>query len=805
MVLELVPGKTLSTKLSRGALAVRDALLVCRQVAEALEAAHEKGVIHRDLKPGNIMVTPEGRVKLLDFGIATTEVRSEPGDESATRTEFTMPGLVVGSVSYMSPEQARGQPLNKRSDIWSFGCVLYETLTGIRLFTGQTYSDIVAAILRDQLKLDDLPESTPAGVRRLLKRCLRQNAADRLRDIGDARIEIDEALAAPPLEFAPGAPTSQVQRWRAFWMILTSAAVVAALLAGWFLHSPSWAPAQTVRLLRLTDTIGLEESPAISPDGKSVVFVAQEGGQRQIWLRLLAGGTPVAITKDDADHSGPRWSPDSASIIYYKSVAKPGEMGTIWEIPVVGGTARRLTSALGPGDLSHDGKSLAFFQIRNGAAELTIAPRDLSSTRTVAKLASTLFWNPRWSPDDKQIAFLGNRSGAHFSNTLMLVDAGGGVPRQLSENVVLQGFAWIPDGSGLVVSSSQGSTMSYPASTELWTFPMGRGTARQLTFDESSYESPDMSAQGNLVVSRVRARSDIWKFPITGTPGENAIGGRRVTRQTGQVQTVSINPDETEVVFLSDSGGHANVWSAQIADGSLRQLTRELDPRFVVAVPVWSPRGDLINFISNRNTGTSEVSLWVMSPDGGVVRDLGIVGAGACWSGDGKWLYSHNDETGIYRIRKVSVEGGRVEIVRDDNAYSCAAAQDGSVLYYSRPLSTVAFGYDYEIRVARPENGPSQPLGQVSGTRVPAGALNFQPVLSRDGKWLAMPLMDGSTANLWALSTEGLGWRKLTDFSPRSVVMARRVAWSKDGKSIYASFAEVDSDIAMLQGLNLKP
>jgi Tol biopolymer transport system component len=133
--------------------------------------------------------------------------------------------------------------------------------------------------------------------------------------------------------------------------------------------------------------------------------------------------------------------------------------------------------------------------------------------------------------------------------------------------------------------------------------------------------------------------------------------------------------------------------------------------------------------------------------------------------------------------------------------YSCAAARDGSALYYSRVLSNTVSGYDYEIRVARPENGPSQPLGRVAGSRVPAGAINFQPVLSRDGKWLAMPLMDGSTANLYALSTEGRGWRKLTDFSPRSVVMARRVDWSKDGKSIYASFAEVDSDIVMLQGL----
>ena len=220
-----------------------------------------------------------------------------------------------------------------------------------------------------------------------------------------------------------------------------------------------------------------------------------------------------------------------------------------------------------------------------------------------------------------------------------------------------------------------------------------------------------MSAQSNLIVSRVRTQSDIWKFPITGTPVENALGGRRITRQTGQVQTVSVNPDETEVVFLSDSGGHSNVWAARIADGALRQLTRESDPRVVVAVPFWSPRGDLVNFISNRNTGTSEVTLWVVSPDGGVIRDLGVVGVWVCWSGNGEWLYYTNDEAGVYRIRKVRVEGGRPELVRDDNAYACALAPDGSALYYSRVLANAAGGWDYEIRVAKPENGPSRALG----------------------------------------------------------------------------------------------
>ena len=279
LVLELVPGKTLSRKLSRGPLAVREALSICRQVAAALEAAHERGVIHRDLKPANIMVTPESRVKLLDFGIASIKARPESGAESATQSQFTLPRTIMGTLAYMSPEQARGHRLDKRTDIWSFGCVLYETLTGNRLFAGETSSDIVVAILRDELTLNKLPEATPIGIRRLLERCLRQDATDRLRDIGDARIDIDEALSARP-EAAMGVGAVPPAHWHIRRMMLTAAAVIAACVAGWFLHARAGArAAQVIRLLRLTDAVGLEESPAISPDGKSAVFVANSGRQ----------------------------------------------------------------------------------------------------------------------------------------------------------------------------------------------------------------------------------------------------------------------------------------------------------------------------------------------------------------------------------------------------------------------------------------------------------------------------------------------------------------------------------------------
>lgn len=220
----------------------------------------------------------------------------------------------------------------------------------------------------------------------------------------------------------------------------------------------------------------------------------------------------------------------------------------------------------------------------------------------------------------------------------------------------------------------------------------------------------------------------------------------------------------------------------------------------MIAVPHWSPRGDFINFISNLNTRSGDVTLWVVRPDGTQPRDLGIVGSGVCWSRDGQWLYYIDQQKDSPRIYKVKVEGGNPALVRSDDAWGCSVAADGA-LYYSRLLTQATGAWDHEIRVARPESGPSRLLGWVSGSRVPLGPINFQLFVSPDGKWLVTPLIDGPTTNLWALSTGGAGWRELTDFGPRNVLISCRVAWSRDGKSIYASVSDVDSDIVMLSGL----
>ena len=796
LVMELVEGDDLSQRIARGAISIEEALPIAKQIAEALEAAHEQGIIHRDLKPANIRIRPDGRAKVLDFGLAkalSAEMASASVDNSPTLTAHaTKMGMIIGTAAYMSPEQARGKPVDKRSDIWAFGCVLYEALTGRRAFAGETVTDIITAVVKNEPDWSALPSDTPAHIRTLLVRCLQKDPRRRLRDIGDARLEIEEPIAHASVIVPVWPSRASRLSWFAAGGLLASTVLVSMRQ----LDRGQEGPAQGVELHRITASVGLEESPALSADGRSVAFVAPANGHRQIWVRLLAGGASLQLTRDAIDHLQPRWMRDSAAIMYFTASAGGAGEGTLWEVPALGGAPRRIVTATSGGDLSHDGKRLAVFQLDAGRTMLSILTRDGSApTRRTTLPLGSIYLNPRWSEDDRWIAF--QRSDpAEFNHYVAVIPANGGEPRDIARSDALNGLAWTPDGSRVVYSSSQGSTVLYPPMMNLWIASLNGSGQRQLTFGDESFVQPDIDANGALSASRMKSGSDLWKIPVTGAPEENARTATRITRQTAAAQVPSVSPDENEIVYLSDNGGHGNLWVAATDGSEIRQLTFERDTNVSIGVPVWSPTSGTISFIMSREGRATQ---WLINHDGSGLRQF-VNGLWPHWSPDGRWLYHVVARDNAYILQKTSPDGGESIIVRTDDVVAPMLGRDGT-LFFASPTRRTNGPWEWNLRKARPETAAATDLVKVSGSRIPVRMSAFNPTLSPDEKWLAQPLIDGAATNLWLISAADGSMRRITDFGDRAVVIARRVSWSRDSRFIYAAVAEIDADVVVLRNL----
>ncbi|MGZ4788328.1 MAG: hypothetical protein ACXVZX_07385, partial [Terriglobales bacterium] len=595
---------------------------------------------------------------------------------------------------------------------------------------------------------------------------------------------------------------------RPVWTVAIGAvAVMLAIAAGWALRSWLMTSRQEpavseVGVVRLTDLPGLEEWPAISPDGKSVAFTAGVRGKRQIFVQLLAGGTPLQVTHDTSDHEYPRWAPDSGSIIYFSAAVSGALQGSIWQIPALGGTPRRLFDSIGGADVNQNDGRFALFQMAKDGIQLVSAVADGSKMVVVSYFpATTYYLYPRWSPDGKWIAF---QRGDSIRFDIFAISSTGGEPRQVTrDNNMISGFAWLPDSSGVIYSSSRDATAPYLPTMSLWRVGLHDGRENRLISGETSYISPDVSKSGAVLVSRVKLQTDIWRYPVDGSPIANVRRGIRVTRQTGQVLTPTASPDDSEVAFLSDSGGHTNLWAANTKTGELRQITNERDPKVSVGVPVWSPSSKTISFVSSKGNEGLNFGVWVVDSDGSNLRSVANPGLGLAWSQDGRWIYYSTwhgpSSTKEVVLRKVPVDGGAAVNVRSERLRSVSGVY-GNTIYYLCEKQLVDGTPEFEIRTATPEDAPYRGLARISSSRIPIWQI-VNPVLSPDGKWLVQALTDGFTTNLWALSTATGNWTQITDFGDRATFIVRRVSWSADGRSIYAAVAEGDSDIVLLNGL----
>ena len=395
--------------------------------------------------------------------------------------------------------------------------------------------------------------------------------------------------------------------------------------------------------------------------------------------------------------------------------------------------------------------------------------------------------------------------GSHFmargltvwDEVLWVVPVGGGDHRPIARSASMRGMSWLPDGTGLVYSSSKGSTLPYPPTFNLRVAAADGSFDTQITSSDVSFVEPDAHESGRLVVCRIRSDSDIWKVPVGESPAENTRKAEPVTRQTGQVQTPSVSPDGSELVYLSDNGGHANLWVTRTDGSRSRQITFERDRAVTISVPRWSKSSREIAYIVYRD----HPQLWLVRPDGRGARKLVEVGFWPSWSEDGQWLYfTPTENAEEFCLEKISVAGGSPVPVRGDRN-ATAPASRGDTLYYAALVAPQSGSWDWEIRRASPEHGPSQLLAHVAGIRLAVSPIYMHLALSRDGHSLALALSDGAWSNLWLLSTADGSWRQVTDFSDQPTTIARQVSWSPDGQYLYAAISKTNADIVMLDGL----
>ena len=651
LVLELVEGQTLAERLARGSIQLQEALGTARQIADALEAAHAQGIIHRDLKPANIKVRPDGVVKVLDFGLAKVWAGDGSGADLSELPTMTVggtrEGLILGTPAYMSPEQARGQAVDKRTDIWAFGCVLYEIVTGRAAFRGATVSDTIAAVLEQEPDWGALPESTPPGVRRVLQRCLVKDSRRRLHDIADARIEVEEALGPSTASSAPVVSTGAASpaRGRRFRARLAWASALGALtlLGSWVLYTYRFSrePA-TVRLSVLPPRgmsfpRGSGAWPSVSPDGRRLAFVAlKPGGEQSVFVRPLDTTVPRQLVGTDGAMR-PFWSPDSRSLAFFAN-------GRLLRVDVDTGAVRVLADAPYTGGLAGDwGDGVIVFKLVGGFRSV---PAGGGPSRMVLENANGLDpTTPSFLPDGRH--FLFTRYSERPEERQACVGSLDSTETTCILNVDSQ-VVYAAPGFLLYVRNSALVAQSFdPDSLKVSGEPFS--VTNEPIDADPAYAPPPFSISDTGVLA-FHSSTDpgrlVW-LDRSGAPlgVPPTTGGRP-----------ALSPDETRIIAprRDPQTDNEDLWLIDRSRGTEARFT--FDPAND-GWPRFSPDGEQVVFSSTR-TGRPQLYRKRTSGDGVEEALTAAHGASTDWSSDGRFIvYQASDPKTGFDLWAVSLSG----------------------------------------------------------------------------------------------------------------------------------------------------
>ena len=704
IAMELVAGASLEQLIPRQGLPLTTALRYAVQIADALAAAHASGIVHRDVKPGNVMVAAGGLVKVLDFGLAKLSEEAAIAGAANSETEHveakpdTGKGLIVGTVAYMSPEQAEGRPVDGRSDVFGFGAVLYEMVTGRKAFQGDTRLSVLSAVLRDEPKsASQIVHGLPKELERVIARCLRKEPGRRFQHMADVKVALEELKEESESgALPPGASARPRRRWRALAITMLAGVAMTAVPAAWLTwRRPAGTPLTAMTAVPLTTYPGIEDFPTFSPDGTQVAFT-WNGPRRDnfdLYVKLVGPGPPpLRLTTDAATESSPAWSPDGRYIAFLRDLSG-GRFAIMLTAPL-GGPQRTLAeisspfAALGSIAWSPDGRAVAapdrdtpggpsaifLFSIEDGVRRRLTSPAGQGADD----------YAPAFSPDGGTLAFV--RAGANGARgDLMVVPLSAGPPAAAEPRVLMShpylifGVTWTADGREVIavpgIGVRSGGLVRVAAD--------GSAPPEPIAFPGDENASPAISRQGERLAYTRGTIEDrnVWRLDLSEVSGRPAPPEPFIA-STRTDDSAQFSPDGSRIAFYSYRTGTSEIWVSDADGTNAVQLTTL--GGVACGTPRWSPDGAAIAFDASPD---GHWDILVIAAGGGAPRRLTRApssDAVPSWSHDGAWIYFTSDRSGEREIWKLPASGGDAVQVTRRGGFAALESPDGTALYYTK-------------------------------------------------------------------------------------------------------------------------